>query len=84
MNKKSTGNTPNQLLKPLNGSDNNAFIPTETDDSTDKILKILLCLSVCYVTSGENRGLSWNQEEHSAITVDLQIIHGWSARTFIS
>lgn len=39
----------------------------------------LLCLSVCYVTSGENRNLSRKQKEHSTITVQVQIIHGsWS------
>lgn len=68
MNKKSIRNTPNYSVKPLNGSDNNTFIQTE--DSADKItekkndclgfgkLLGLLCLSVCYVTSGENRTLS--------------------------
>lgn len=44
-------------------------------------ISTLLCLYVCYVTSGENRTPSWNHEEHSAI-VRLQIIHGWSVRTF--
>ncbi len=41
-----------------------------------------LCLSVCYVTTGENRNLAWNQREHSTIMATLQIIHGWSVRTF--
>lgn len=71
-----------------------SFIPIQTNKSPDTILEkgiwtgcqcfanisTLLCLSVCYVTSGENRSLSWNQAEQSTI-VNLQIIHGWRVRT---
>lgn len=71
-----------------------SFIPFLTNESPDTILEngiwtggqcfanisTLLCLSVCYVTSGENRSLSWNQAEQSTI-VNLQIIHGWRVRT---
>ena len=84
MYKKCTRNTPS--FKPLNGSDNRVFNLRPSDDFTDKILKrhgrtacVLptfphcFCLSVCYVTFGENRTLSWNQEEQSAIET-LQII----------
>lgn len=84
MYKKSARNTPS--LKPLNGSDNDAFNPRRTDDYADKILtrhgriacvlptfSHCFCLSVCYVTFGENRTQPWNKEEQSAIEA-LKII----------